>query len=370
MIRLVIKLNIAAIDHFIYQKNIYVLLADGAIVSIGVSDLINILRAKYPAYSDYIDLAFCRCGTTKYIRNQHILIKEWDKSSNEIVLELKQEDLVQKLLLKDINNEVIDMEVYSDKMILSCLDGLYSMNIDNRGQEYKLTKRFDGKVYGTSSDYGNTILSLGNDGWTHVSSLNDSFVSDRLDNEAPSFRTTWAHAGGLINYDADSKFQFVGNKLLQERSGLKETGIAEIGFNVQDGMSVFHDFAQSDFVFNNKKKIYFLTASGCLSSAAMRIRKSKLSKLTAAEIAMNRIMGNRPVSGGVICGRYPVIELWDYVLLVTENDIIEIESEPIISMHTYDDRKLENIVSITCEDSINIHAIIDLSDFYFGSIFR
>ena len=375
-----LKLSIKgeAVDHYIYRGYLYIALTDGSVVRVGLYSLYDKLVAKYPDYVGVLTVAFrrnnfwnseaCRC-LMGIKRVEEALKEEWKEVAENMDFSVDIADLEPETILKGVKGMVLDMDIYADKLLLGTTSGFFSANLDsitfdNPKTRLNLEKKFDAKIYKISSGYGNSLLSLGNDGFTAADVINGKTVKDRLLKETVSFSTNWTAAGGIMNYSSGNDFQFIGNKVKRSKESPDNFYIERFDESFKDFKELFSGENQLEneiiMSFNNRDRQFYITAKGGLLSADMRVRSTNISRLkpeNISELKFNLKELGDPISGLTVADQ-TVVEFEEKLLLIHKDRIFTLESEGIVSMHTYPrSTHFKDIVSVTTDESVNLHAV-------------
>lgn len=367
-----LKLLVDAMDHYIYMGSLYIVLSDGGVVCVSLKEMTEYLYEKYPEYKNIIRLAFNRndfwnSKSTECLLGfptvKRALEKEWRKVADNVVFELKLEDLYFYKIINTIKSDPLHVSIYANKLLMGCRDGFYSIGLDFMGNN-KLTKLFDAKTYNVSPKYGQAVLSLGKNGLVNTDVLNDQMVRDRDVKDWVSFNADWTKAGGIFNYSSLSSFQFISSEIERDKETPENYRIEKFALNSLEASKLYdkvNDFSieNSLISFNDANSQFMLLNNGEVCSTPLNVSKGKLSRpkiKTDSKFTKLKDSG-RPLSGTIVAG-LPVFEFDSQVFLLQDGKWLDLENDGIVSMHTYPrSTHFRDIVSITTDESINIHAI-------------
>ena len=375
-----LKLSIKAeaVDHFIYRGYLYLALTDGSIVRVGLYDIHDLMLKKYPEYAGILTLAFrrnnfwnseaCKCFLG-IKRVEEALREEWLTVADNMEFSVELSELNPATILKGIKGMVLDMDIYAEKLLLGTSAGFFSANLNNpvfndQHPRLKLDKKFDAKIYKISSGYGNSLLSLGNEGFTAADVLSGKKVKDRILREDASFSANWTAAGGIINYSAGNDFQFIGNRVKRSKESPDYFDIEKFDETFKDLkalLPVDNNLAGEILMsFNNRDKQFYVTEKGCLLGSDVKVKSANMSRLKPKNISDLKLNLNKlgePLSGLTVADQ-TVIEFEEQLILIHKNNSFTLEGEGIVSMHVYPrSTHFRDIVSVTTDNGINLHAV-------------
>ncbi len=371
-----LSIKVDAVDHYIYRGYIYIALSDGGIIRVSLNDIYNNLISKYPNYSGVITLAYRRnnfwnTDSAKCFLSipevKKTLMEVWDNVSANIIFEVDLNDLDPVTIVKEVKGEILDIDIYADNLLLGCTDGFFSVRLDhpiNKKNKLKLSRKFDAKIYKIASAYGNSILSLGNDGLVAADILTNRFVSDKVIRENVSFASNWTAAGGLMNYSSANEFQFIGNKMQRSKEAPEKYHIAQFDTSFKDFNALISTqdiiASQIKMGFNNREKQFYLLSDGTIFSSEVKVKSGTISKLKpiiSSQVKFDYNLLGNPLSGIMVADQ-PIIEFEDKLILINNNEQFIIEDEGIVSMHSYPrSTHFRDIISVTAEECVNLHAI-------------
>lgn len=368
-----------ATDHFIYQGYLYVILSRGAVVRASMNEVYSNLIGRYSDYEGVLQLAFrrnnfwnsdaARCFLS--IREvNNALQRVWRKVADSMVFEINLDDLHTETIFGELSDEVLDIDLYYNYLLLAGLKGFYSIRLQNyfnpkERRNLPNFKRFDGKTYKIASAYCNSILSLGKEGWVANNLLNEKMVNDRkVRDDMMSFASDWTAAGGLMNYSSPKEFQFIGNRLQKSKVSPEKYEINAFDVTYKNFESLFSDeekfAAKIEMGFNSRDRQFYLLSDGRLYVSPVRVSNTVISRLnptrnSGVKLDYNKL--GRPLSGLSVADQQ-VIECEDNLVLIDGGKQYILEDESIVSMHSYPrSTHFRDIVSVTTEESINIHAL-------------
>ncbi len=369
-----IKLSISvdAVDHYIYKGDLYIVVSSGGIIRIPVDYLFAELKNQYLNLSGIIDLAFRRSSywnsraAACFLNIPSVnkcLRSVWDEASKSIVFNININDLDPEIVVNEIPSEVLNMQLYADNVYLGCRNGYYASSLDSLFRNRRIDKKFDAKTFYIQPKYGKAVISFGHEGMFDADALKLETINDPKIRKDISFLSAWTQAGGLMNYSSRSDFQFIGNKIESKQGSPDKYVVTNFAENFDIGATLFHRdcdiYDKIVMSFNDVNDFYFITQNRKIFKSNIRVSNANISKLNPIEDAIGISDKNwgRPLSGLVVAG-CPVIEYDDKVVLFQNKKTYILEDIPIISMRSYPKSTcFRDIVSITCEDCIDIFAI-------------
>lgn len=373
-----LKIRVDALDHYIYRGYIYIVLSDSGVIRVSLNEVYNYLINKYPNFSGVITLAYRRNNFwntdaakcfLSFKEVKDALMRVWEDVSENVLFEVDINDLKSQIIVKGLTGEVLDIDIYADNLLLGCTDGFYSVQLDHsltfhKKKELKLSKKFDAKIYKIASAYGNSVLSLGNDGLVAADILTNKIVKDNLVRENVSFASTWTAAGGLMNYSAVNDFQFIGNKVQRSKKTPEKFNIEQFDANFKDFRALIPEqeiiASQIKLGFNNREQQFYVMSDGSIFRSEVKVKSATISKLKpilSSQVKFDYATLGNPISGTMVADQQ-IIEFDDKLILINNNDQFIIEDEGVVSMHSYPrSTHFKDVLSVTTDESVNIHAI-------------
>ncbi len=369
-----IKIKVDATEHYVYKGRLYVVLSDGGIISVSIYEIIETLISKYPQFEPLIKLGFRRNNFwnseaakcfLSIPKVRKALMSEWNKAADTIVFEISIDELSTTTVCREVETDVLSIDMYADRLFIGCRKGFYSKGInDNIFIDNSLKKRFDSKIYSLGAGYGNIILSLGRHGFIPADGLSDKMVDERLLRQTQSMQSRWTAAGGLMNYSDKKNFNFFGNYIAKNNQSAEGYVITEFGVNkysIEKLLSNQKVIEQKSIIlsFNNRDIQYFISSDHSILSSKLNVSKGEISRL--APCKMNERINTRQL-GKLISGdtlaNHVILEFEDGLVLLDKKSKLLIEEDSIVNYHTYPRSKyFRDILTVTTEDSVNIHAI-------------
>lgn len=362
-----ICLKVDAVDHYVYKGKLYIVLSDGGIMAVSMNEIIDKLIDKYPEHKPLIELGYCRnnfwnSDAAKCFLSipkvKTALMEEWDNAAKQIIFELSIDDLKQNIITKEIESEVLSIDIYADQLYLGCRKGFYSKSITDQS----LIKRFDGKIYSVNAGYGNVILSLGNDGLIPAKAFTVAPIDDKSVYDSKSMHSQWTKAGGLMNYPDKRSFEFFGNIIEKNKSFWEGYSVQQFGVKKYDQAKLLSNqqIIKSENIqlgFNDRSTQYIIGSDKILASK-LNINRGEITRLTPNAIdGKPRTSFGKLISGDSIA-KHIVLEYEDGLILFDGKEKYVIEDDSVVNFHTYPRSKyFKDILTVTIEDSINIHAI-------------
>lgn len=374
-----LSIRVDATDHFVYNGRIYIALSDGGLIAVGLNQIFELIKDKYSnigCIDGILNLSFKRnlYWNTQPVRSftqipevKEALLNVWDRISRECVFEIDISDLKTDVLIKDIPSELLDLTIYGQKIYLGCLNGMYQIDLDRPTGRTK--KKFDAKTYGINTGYCNVILSLGSDGISRFNPFEEDHVKDRSNRKGESICTRWTPAGGLMNYIDASTLEFLSNKIVKLDKNSERDLYAISSF--ADSSDYIDEFIRNSdkeifqdrlLAFNGSNRQYALTENGVIFDGELKVKKGKLSSIGLSKLAEFADCDYGEALFGSEVAGCPVVEFENLVCIFQNNENYIIEEEPAVSIHTYPKSShFRDIVSVTTDDSINIHSMDVLS---------
>lgn len=382
-------LNVQATDCYIYAGHLFLTMQDGMLIYVPLKSLMHQLYSKYEEYAPLLKLAYSRNDffssqagklflelpeVNKAMKNvwrkasDEEFYLDWDDISNDIVF------------LEKIISPILDVRMYATNLYLGCKDGLYesNLNLDIQSETInpnKLVHKFDAKVVGLNSGYGNVIISSGNNGLFNAP-LNEETNKVKVI-ERPcspiSFRTGWSSTD-LVNYNDINDFDYLVNEvrnIKKNKDGIipfskfdskkEKKIITKFGLEryTMDSLLKRQDIKKNDilYVFNSSTSSFIYT-KGCVYVINFKENSNKgmyLSSKTTKEYEIDKI--DRPLSASVVPAGC-VIEYMDSVILSQGNSPLTLEEEPTFSVRSFmNSIRYRYLVAVTKMNEITFHSL-------------
>ncbi|MWB95528.1 hypothetical protein GON26_14250 [Flavobacterium sp. GA093] len=400
------NLNIEAADCYLYSGHLFLILNDGSIGCLNLNKIYHNLYVQYPEYVDFFRLIFQR---NDYYKNQQgdyffkipelksSFDKLWRKVSNTLNFEyFINNELIILAKIPESDLPVLDIKIYGMKIFIATIKGVYSMKLSyNSKYEFqkdkKIKKYFDAKSISLNAKCGALAVSTNMDGLFY-GSINDETILQIKEKEVStkSIRTSWV-GYDIINYESNSSFEFLENEIEirkqeNEHSFYDEKKeknlISNFGKNKITNELLIKNLASEDkeikYAFNSSKKSFLITDKGKFYTSNFIVEndydyfldslgiKSE-EKVLAKEIRISRtsfelpLVKNKkmlkPLSSHIIENGC-VLEFIDKIVLFKNNEAEIIDTDPSIILRTYPGSlRYKNILSVSKEDKITIHAI-------------
>lgn len=378
-----LRLNIGAIDHYIYNGRLFVALDNGSIVAYRLNDIFKKLEDKYSydrEIAGVLNMSFRRnlywssYPVKTFLELDEVqkgLKKVWRRITAINDLELDLSIVRCEEIVNQLPSDLLCMKVYGNKLFIGCINGLYVIDLYSNTIERKSKhKKFDAKTYSLNTGYSSVIVSLGNDGFGNFDPFVSNSIKDSRIIDNTSFETDWTPGGSLINYSDKNVFQFVSNSIKRNERGSGKDDryfISEFAKSIKGSNEIVRDnniklLSESSLTFSGKNAQYLLDKNGNLWSSRLTVRSENLSRISYTEGIKNKLHKYGLAISGYEVADYPIIEFDEFVCLFQDNNNFELETEPIVSIHTYPSSShFKDLISITTEDSINLHSIDVLS---------
>jgi hypothetical protein len=274
---------------------------------------------------------------------------------------------------------VYDMKIYGFKIFLGTGEGLYELPIYS--QEYhviqrtgEVSKKFDARVIGLSARGGEIAVSAGNEGlfhgtiWTKDGSLN---VDEEHRYCKKSIRTNWIYSFDLLNYESNSSFSYVSNKVCTSKEQrpfryakfddspnkrhIEEFGVsiipmskflAKTKINCEDISYSYCSSGKTFFVMRTGQLIYSNTA---FDKTSMRLSSRHQNDCT---IKQDDIMSVSLMKNATI------IEYFDTTVLRMGDICKTLSNESTISVRTFPgSRRFNKMIAITDEHGVSLYTV-------------
>lgn len=383
-----LKLNVAAIDCYIYGGYLFLIRINGDVVYIPMTRIMSKLYALYPEYKSLLIMAFSR---NDYFSNStgqlflgipevfHAMKYAWKNTAEKMDFTLEWEDIEKDATkICEITSPVLDMRMYAMNLFLGCKNGLYKSNLLIGNDNYtihpeKLKRIFDAKVVGLNAGFGSVIISSGRDGLFNapIDTNNNISVNERPDADV-SYRTGWS-SSDILNYEAPSVFEYLENSTqkLQKQvryskfddSGerIKLTNIGTKRYSMAEMISQTkidpHDIL---FTFNSSQSSFLYTREGLYVSNLRKGDTPKGIYLSSRkhEIKQNKhTFVDKPVSASVIPAGC-VVEFYDKVVVSQGDQTLIIENEPTMRVRSFiNSIRYRNIIATVKMNDITLHSL-------------
>jgi len=195
-----------------------------------------------------------------------------------------------------------------------------------------------------------------------------------------SYRTGWSSTD-IVNYRSSSDFEYLTNVVekyedkplfskYDERSERKR--IVELGEQKYGMRQLFKadiiDINDIVYAFNGSSSSFVLTKQGLFNMSFVKAQDDIHLSQRVFELSLfdkNRKF-EKPISASVVPAGC-VIEFYDEVVAVKNNQVIELETEPAYSVRTYmNSFRYRNMVGVTKQDVMTIHSLDPFDTYNFN----
>lgn len=382
------SINVPAVDCYIYSGYLFLALEDGNFGYVSMSCVMHQLKDKYPQFRSLLKMSFERndyfsndTGKTFLGVNEVMiaLIKLWDFASENVDFCLDFEDLEEDFCVIDRlpSFPILDIKMYAMTMFIGCKNGLFESQLNVHDNRYsispsRLCKKFDAKVVGVNASCGSVVISAGQNGLFFGPFDMDEGVSvDEHAVEDVSFRTSWSSTD-VVNYQSASCFDYLSSQVekyqekplfskFDERSERKRIiKLNERKYGMENLLNV-GQFSLEDIIyaFNGSSSSFVLTRKGLYNMNFVKDENDVhlSSRINQLPLFDKKRKFQKPVSASVVPAGC-VIEFFDSVVVVRDNQVIELEREPAYSVRSYmSSIRYRNLVSIVKQGALSIHSL-------------
>jgi len=392
MTPLIIRINIAASDAFIYAENLFLILKDGRVGRVTLFRIARKVFGDDRSQEQFLRIAFLRNDYYSNTQGSMFFGIEaiarafevaWhNQSSQPFEVELSDVD-VEWMGELPHSSIVLDMRAYAMRLFIASSDSVHEipLNFDREAYKFhpgKIRRVFDGSGMSLSAKGGEILVSSGHDGLVNgtISEGGKTRVSDRPIREV-SFRCGW-NGFNLLNYFDQSHFDYLINDTAKsdlkiERFRVDEgptKRITKFGIKVLPGQSLERIAAVQGnsvvYAFNSSSSTYMYDTSGTLTiSSILKEKGNEIPHLSSRPKTMKmgaekRGMINRPVSHAIVPGGC-VIEFFDRVEICQKNKVETLQGGAMLSTRSYiNSVRYKNLVTTVSEEAITIFSIYPL----------
>ncbi len=373
--------NINAIDSYLYAGNLYVFFENGRIAYISFTYLVRLLQDNYPHFKNLFQLAFLHNDYTNTAPGrlflgingvQSQIIKEWEKARKEVCFTISFESISRYFHdIGEWKSMPLDVRLYAMRLYMGCEDGLYE-SIIIQDEKAKVTpgdidKVFDSKVVSVNARYGTIAISADREG-LFSSNISDPELHVKID-ERPkvggsSLRTDWKDID-LLNYDAESKFQYIHNESQRTnknipnyytlRKGGEYKQIVNFAIQVDkmdpllDELDVKND--DLSYCFNSSSSAFIKLKDGSFFVTDFKQRTEGAYKRIIKEVK-----GCKKIMSSVVIPNGCVLRYYDRIVLYKKDGSIILHNGSTYGIRSYiHSNQYRSLVTINTEDSIGIH---------------
>lgn len=267
--------------------------------------------------------------------------------------------------------------MYAMTLFVGCKDGLFESRLNLGDDNYsiapdKFRKKFDAKIVGLNACCGSIVVSAGKDGlFFGPFDIDEGVVVRERPVDDASYRTGWSSTD-IVNYKSSSDFEYLTSIVekfkdkplfskYDERSERKR--IVQLGKQKYGMRQLFKagiiDINDIVYAFNGSSSSFVLTKQGLYNLSFIKTQddihlSQRVYKLSLFD--KNRKF-EKPISASVVPAGC-VIEFYDEVVAVKNNQVIELETEPAYSVRTYmNSFRYRNMVGVTKQDVMTIHSL-------------
>lgn len=392
-----LHIQIKALDCYIYGGFIIFVMQDGSVRYAVYDKLINRLVKKYESHGDpfhMLKVAFLRneyyysnsaTALIKIPGVKEAIYKEWNRVAQS-GFELSYDEIADLLIpICEWDSIPLDIRVYGMRLFIGCRSGLteVSLNIDKKTMSPKVYERcFDGKVTNVNPKFGELVVSADDDGLLAASINFEEDKPTRLSEKNihynKSIRTSWSDSD-IYNYESSGTFSFFGNDYVktprkkdQFWQQMESKKISSFGVRHQDMESILNksSIKREDirYCFHGSNSAYLQLKDGRLVRVAIKgdsigdVYEMLFSKTARRVMPDDKISGLGKIISGLTIPKGCVLEFFDKILLQKDNTIQIIDEGAAIRVRTFmASQRYKDVLAITKEDSITIHAIDTLN---------
>ena len=359
------SINVKAVDSYLYGGYLFLALEDGALGYVPMSRIMHRLKERYPMFTSLLRLAFER---NDFFSNEtgktflgipevmEVMMKLWVFASENVDFSLDFEELKDDFYVIDYIKSfpILDLKMYAMTLFVGCKDGLLESRL-NLGNDYysitpcKFEKKFDAKIVGLNACSGSIVVSAGKDGmFFGPFDMDEGVIVRERPVDDVSYRTGWSSTD-IVNYRSSSDFEYLTNVVekfedkplfskYDERSERKR--IVELGEQKYGMRQLFKadiiDINDIVYAFNGSSSSFVLTKQGLFNMSFVKAQDDIHLSQRVFELSLfdkNRKF-EKPISASVVPAGC-VIEFYDEVVAVKNNQVIELETEPAYRVRTY-----------------------------------
>ena len=382
------SINAKAVDCYIYGGYLFLALEDGNLGYIPMSRVMHRLKEKYPEFLSLLRMAFER---NDYFSNEtgktylgisevmQALKKLWVYASEMIDFSVDFAELEDDFIVIDKipSFPILDIKMYAMTLFVGCKDGLFESLLHVQDDRYSinpthLCKKFDAKVVWLNASCGSVVVSAGQDGlFFGPFEMDEGITMNEQAVEDISYRTSWSSTD-IVNYKSSSYFDYLTSQVekyeakprfskFDERTERKRiVKINERKFG-QDELLGSEQFAVDDilYAFNGSSSSFVLTKDGFFNMNFVKKENDVHLSSRVNELSLfdKKRKVEKPISASVVPAGC-VIEFFDKIVAIRDNQVVELEKEPAYSVRSYmNSVRYRNLVSVTKQDSVSIHSL-------------
>lgn len=382
------SINVKAVDCYIYGGYLFLALENGNLGYILMSRVMHRLKEKYPEFLSLLRMAFER---NDYFSNEtgktylgisevmQVLKKLWVYASEMVDFSVDFAELEDDFIVIDKipSFPILDIKMYAMTLFVGCKDGLFESLLHVQDDRYSinpthLCKKFDAKVVGLNASCGSVVVSAGQDGlFFGPFEMDEGITMNEQAVEDISYRTSWSSTD-IVNYKSSSYFDYLTSKVekyeakprfskFDERTERKRiVKINEHKFG-QDKLLGSEQFDLDDilYAFNGSSSSFVLTKDGFFNMNFVKKENDVHLSSRVNELSLfdKKRKVEKPISASVVPAGC-VIEFFDQIVAVRDNQVVELEKEPAYSVRSYmNSVRYRNLVSVTKQDRVSIHSL-------------
>lgn len=391
------SINVKAVDSYLYGGYLFLALEDGALGYIPMSRIMHRLKERYPEFTSLLRLAFER---NDFFSNEtgktflgipevmKVMMKLWNFASESVDFCLDFDELGDDFYVIDNIKSfpILDLKMYAMTLFVGCKDGLLESRLNLGDDNYsiapgKFRKKFDAKIIGLNACCGSIVVSAGKDGlFFGPFDMDEGVVVNERPVDDVSYRTGWSSTD-IVNYKSSSDFEYLTNIVekfedkplfskYDERSERKR--IVQLGEQKYSMRQLFKtdifDINDIVYAFNGSSSSFVLTKQGLYNMSFIKTQDDIHLSQRVYELSLfdkNRKF-EKPISASVVPAGC-VIEFYDEVVAVKNNQVIALETEPAYSVRTYmNSFRYRNMVGVTKQDVMTIHSLDPFDTYNFN----
>lgn len=300
------------------------------------------------------------------------IIKEWEKARKEVCFIIPFESISRHFHeIGEWNSMPLDVRLYAMRLFIGCEDGLYE-SIISQDEKSKVSfgsidKVFDSKVVSVNARYGTIAISADGEG-LFSSNIGESELHVRID-ERPkvggsSLRTDWKDVD-LLNYDAESRFQYIHNE--SQRAGknthsyytLRRGGeyrqIVNFAIQVDEMDPLLEELDIKDdnisYCFNSGSSAFLKLKDGTFFTTDFKQRSAGTYKRIIKEDK-----GCKKIMSSVVIPNGCVLRYYNRIVLYKNNESLLLYNGSTYGVRSYiNSNQFRSLVTINTEDSIGIY---------------
>lgn len=381
-----------SLDTFVYSSHIFSVFQDGTLRVMPLRKVFQALCNTHPQFRGIFTLALLRndwllnpqATAYFYVKEGFEAIKNiWQESALEdFQVELSEAD-DWTILWEMPSMPIYDIRLYAMRVYLAhrqgVHEGLLHSGLNSIYHHNGLIKIFDARTISISARSGEFMFSADNEGLFHGSLWNED--TKTIVNQRPyakkSLRTGWS-GFDVINYEKNSFFSYLRNEIIKrerrpfsysemdELPEKKEIIRVAVDTYSMDEVLERVSFKSDDvqFCFNNSYASFFFLQDGRFLRVNWAKETDKDIHLTSRvhELPTLTEKGKRKIvdkpCSAIIFPSGSVIEYFDKVIMIHDNEVTKLENSPVISIRTFPtSKRFKRLICITREDGIALHAV-------------